>query len=66
MIIVVQGMIIVVQGYLPIITIITIIIIIIVVQGYLIIHNFCVTIVACALDLTFKFNWVLKEGSGIV
>ena len=28
-------------------------------QGYLIIHNFCVIIVACALDLTFKFNWVL-------
>ena len=33
-------------------------------QGYLTIHNFCVIIVACALDLTFKFNWVLKEGSG--
>jgi hypothetical protein len=33
-------------------------------QGYLIIHNFCVIIVACALDLTFKFNWVLKEGTG--
>ena len=26
-------------------------------QGYLIIHNFCVTIVACALDLTFKYNF---------
>merc|ERR1711971_660771 len=35
-------------------------------QAYLIIHNFCVTIVACALDLTFKFNWVLKEGDGII
>jgi hypothetical protein len=33
-------------------------------QGYLIIHNFCVIIVACALDLTFKFNWVLKAGTG--
>lgn len=33
-------------------------------QGYLIIHNFCVIIVACALDLTFRFNWVLKDGSG--
>ena len=35
-------------------------------QAYLIIHNFCVTIVACALDLTFKFNWVLDAGSGKV
>ena len=35
-------------------------------QAYLIIHNCCVTIVACALDLTFKFNWVLDAGSGKV
>ena len=27
-------------------------------QAYLMIHNFCVIIVACAMDLTFKFNWV--------
>ena len=32
-------------------------------QAYLIIHNFCVTIVACALDLTFQFNWVSKDGT---
>ena len=31
-------------------------------QAYLMIHNFCVIIVACAMDLTFKFNWVYEEG----
>ena len=31
-------------------------------QAYLMIHNFCVIIVACAMDLTFKFNWVFEEG----
>ena len=27
-------------------------------QAYLMIHNFCVIIIACAMDLTFAFNWV--------
>ena len=31
-------------------------------QAYLMVHNFCVIIVACAMDLTFKFNWVSEEG----
>ena len=26
------------------------------------IHNFCVIIIACAMDLTFAFNWVFEEG----
>ena len=31
-------------------------------QAYLMIHNFCVIIIACAMDLTFAFNWVFEEG----
>ena len=31
-------------------------------QAYLMIHNFCVIIIACAMDLTFAFNWVYEEG----
>ena len=31
-------------------------------QSYLMIHNFCVIITACAMDLTFKFNWIYEHG----
>jgi len=34
----------------------------IIMYGYLMIHNFCVIIVACAMDLTFNFNWIFEEG----
>ena len=33
-------------------------------QAYLMmpLHILCVIIVTCAMDLTFKFNWVYEEG----
>ena len=31
-------------------------------QAYLMVHNFCVVVIACAMDLTFRFNLVFEEG----